>query len=299
VQPFWEKHDDTFVKIMQLPFTPDGDGQSQGDSDDDDTDDDWLLSHNIRLTDYKCCCKFSKLCTQFVKYYMSDVQVDQEMYDEMRNHFREQFKINIDNHDELKTMFEHHKWLVSYWRWVKKTTNNSPSLNSVHFSNHFLYQEFYMRFDAVESSKKPTTLDDDGIPQHPLIKIKNKDGKIRYDSGHYPKKSCFICRGWVRKYRLTSYQCQSCGMPICNPDTVGIRNDKIGLLIRTKTCLDEHLSAVHPTIKCGGDYNHNSQFPVHHKHWKTQNQKYIHPCVVVKTEMNLKKENQGNLLALI
>jgi hypothetical protein len=120
-----------------------------------------------------------------------------------------------------------------------------------------------------------------GLPQHPLSKIKNKDGKTRYDSGSYPKKSCFICRGWVRKYHLTSYQCKTCAMPICNPDTVGVCDDKIGTLIRTKTCMEEQLSAVHPCIKCNGDYQENLQFPVHYKQWTAKNnKKYILGCLI-------------------
>jgi hypothetical protein len=117
----------------------------------------------------------------------------------------------------------------------------------------------------TDTQKTEDVLDTNVLPHFPLSKIKNKDGKTRYDSGSYPKKSCFICRGWVRKYRLTSYQCKTCAMPICNPDTIGVHDDKIGTLIRTKTCMEEHLSAVHPFIKCNGDYRENLQFPVHYK----------------------------------
>jgi hypothetical protein len=241
------------------------------------SDDDWAAEHNIILTDYKSCNSFIKECTKFVKYFISNEKTE-EWYNELRFQFACNFRINIDKRDELLHMFQEQRSIVRLFRSLKKNPIHSSTLQNLCFPNKDLYRNFFEKLnrETTDTQKTEDVLDTNVLPHFPLSKIKNKDGKTRYDSGSYPKKSCFICRGWVRKYCLTSYQCKTCAMPICNPDTIGVRDDKIGTLIRTKTCMEEHLSAVHPFIKCNGDYHENLQFPVHYKRWTAKNnKKYI------------------------
>jgi hypothetical protein len=94
-----------------------------------------------------------------------------------------------------------------------------------------------------------------GLPTPPLRKIKNKDGNVRYGSGHYAKKSCYICRGWYHKPPTTSFECSNCGMPLCNPNTTGVREG------RSDSCLFEHNNSTHDETKCGGLYYPNKKFP--------------------------------------
>jgi hypothetical protein len=208
----------------------------------------------------------------------------------MKRDFQEQYNINIDEKDEVITIFEQHKWLISYWKSVKRDITDISLTNHFHFSNTDLYQQFYswLLVDAHACNNE------DGIPDYPLTKIKNKDGKERNESGSYAKKSCFVCRGWTQKYRLTTYQCHACGMPLCNPQTVGVRNDRVGLLSRTKTCLEEHLNAVHPIIKCDGTYNVNSQFPSRFKRWKAKHNPHQQPNMNLVANDRIKNENVVN-----
>jgi hypothetical protein len=73
-----------------------------------------------------------------------------------------------------------------------------------------------------------------GLKSLTLSKIKFKDGNVRDSSGNYAKKCCYICRGWYTNPPSTSFECSTCGMPICNPDTTGVREG------RQDSCLTEH-----------------------------------------------------------
>jgi hypothetical protein len=94
-----------------------------------------------------------------------------------------------------------------------------------------------------------------GLPSPVLSKIKNKDGHVRDNSGNYAKRSCYICRGWYERPPTTSFQCKSCGMPLCNPRKTGVREG------RTVTCLFEHQHSTHDETRCGGLYYRNKKFP--------------------------------------
>jgi hypothetical protein len=109
---------------------------------------------------------------------------------------------------------------------------------------------------STHTPSSASTLDDVfGLPECHLVKIRNKDGKSRYESGYYTKKNCYICRGWYDKPPTTSFECAHCGMPLCNPSRTGVR---VG---RKVTCLFEHQHSAHNETRCGGAYYKNKKFP--------------------------------------
>jgi hypothetical protein len=107
----------------------------------------------------------------------------------------------------------------------------------------------------------PQTKTTFGLPSLPLSKIKNKEGHVRDTSGNYTKRSCYICRGWYERPPTTSFQCKSCGMPLCNPLKTGVREG------RSDSCLFEHKNSTHEETKCGGLYYRNKKFLPELKHY--------------------------------
>jgi hypothetical protein len=134
--------------------------------------------------------------------------------------------------------------------------NSTPSSRNIH--DNTLQQTPFSSSTSTKSTESIVKSPFDatfGLPVCPLVKIRNKDGNTRYDSGYYAKKNCYICCGWYDKPPNTSFECAVCGMPLCNPKRTGIR---IG---REQTCLFEHLNSSHEETCCGGDYYLYKKFP--------------------------------------
>jgi hypothetical protein len=78
--------------------------------------------------------------------------------------------------------------------------------------------------------------------------------------GSAVKATCFICRKFLKKdnavdYRLTTWQCRTCQMPLCKQSRI---NNAIG---RTDTCLSIHQQASDQIIGCSGMHCSNRAFP--------------------------------------
>jgi hypothetical protein len=265
VQSNWETSLFEYLEEFNKP-TIDSDDDYNIESDSDDSVGDWYKNKNIDSSSVGDCKLLTKL---FLRFAVSEIDVgkkEKQIVGDMRL-----LEEDLSNHhlspskkDEMYKAIKYHKRMMNVFKKCGQYPDTMVGLDNK--SDKKIYRDLIHHVNTKKTQPdiiltSPTDkLMDVLVTRQLVTKIKNKDGKTRYDKGHYPKKSCFICRGWETKYHLTSYECIKCGMPLCNPQTAK--------KTREKTCVHDHHTSMYPIERCGGDYTKNCQFPVWLKDWR-------------------------------
>ena len=210
----------------------------------------WFQNHNICVSDARSWKRLTRLCLLFAKL---ELEVSSPKQKACHLSLREQlkeFNFNLYSKREIFEMIEMHSLMVIHLKKDRKLLNKHIGIYNDAEKNLYKKLLKHVKENSLNQGKKK-----DINTQPCLTKITNKDGSSRYDKGHYAKKSCFICRGFELKYRLTCYQCNKCGMPLCNPSTVGVRK------FHEVTCLQQHITSCYSIEQCDGSYKSNALYP--------------------------------------
>lgn len=74
--------------------------------------------------------------------------------------------------------------------------------------------------------------------------------------GSQYQRSCWVCRMYGAKYRMTTWKCVHCNTPLCALD----RSAEPSRLSR-QSCVHEHSTSADPRVRCGGPGSHKGQVP--------------------------------------